>query len=301
MRIAAIDIGSNTSLLLIVEQGQKGFQILSDKIYFTRLAEGMGLREDFSEKALLRLSEAFSSISYELKKWKVDKISIVATWACRQVKNKNRLHELSRTYHLPPIQIISPEKEAELSFNGAFFGLSSRFFNPLVIDIGGGSTEIVSAKKSYSLNIGSVFLTEKFLGTEALSPEDHKKLIRHIHFVLEAVGDFLRQDYDHIIFVAGIPITLAFMEYNTSDIDQIHGQILKDSQLKFWLDKLADLSVEERKKIPHLPEYRADVIISGLLVLYEILKRTGKKEFVISSTGLRYGLVLEQLIDRIVT
>ena len=295
MRIAAIDIGSNTSLLLIMEYGKDGFKVLSDKIYFTRLAEGLEFREDLSERALFRLSEAFSSISYELKRWKADRISIVATRASRQAKNKNRLYELGRKYRFPPIQIISPEKEAELSFKGAFFGLKFDFFKPLVVDIGGGSTEIVSAKKSYSLNMGSVSLTEKFLGIKALSPKDRRRLTQYIQSLLKSVGDFLREDHDPIIFSAGVPITLAFMEKNTSEINQIHGQTLKESQLVFWLDKLAALSVEERKKIPHLPQYRADVIISGLVILDEILKRTGKKEFVVSTSGLRYGLILEQL------
>ena len=295
MRIAGIDIGSNTSLLLIAEQTEEGFEVLSDKIYFTRLAEGLEHRSELSESALSRLEATFSSMRETLNKYPVDKLSIVATSASRQAKNQNRLYELGKKYQFSSIEIISPKREAELTFIGAFFGLGHEPSHPLVVDIGGGSTEMASTKKSYSLNIGSVSLTERFLSEKALSQRDRLILIQYIKTSLKKVEPFLKEDYDALIFVAGTPVTLAFMEKKTSDSNQIHGLLLKEEQLSFWMEKLAALSVEERKKQPHLPEHRADVIVSGLSLLYEILKLTGKKEFIVSATGVRYGLILEQL------
>ena len=295
MRIAGIDIGSNTSLLLIVEQGEKGVQVLSDKIYFTRLAEGLESQKYLTESALSRLDSAFSSMRETLDHFQTQKISIVATSASRQAQNKNRLYEIGRKYQLDPIEIISPKREAELTFIGAFFGLGQEGSRPLVVDIGGGSTEFAGTKKSYSLNIGSVSLTERFLDEKALTKASRLALAQCIQSHLKSIESFLKEKRDLLVFVAGTPVTLAFLEKQTSDSNQIHGLILTEDQLLKWLEKLAALSVKERKQIPYLPEHRSDVIIAGLLLLHEILKITGKKEFIVSATGVRYGLILEQL------
>ena len=294
MRVAGIDIGSNTSLLLIVEKTNSGFEVLSDKIYFTRLAENIQKNSHISESALSRLEQAFISIREHLDQWQVKNISLVATSAARQADNKNKIFELGQKYNLSPIQIISAEREAELTFIGSLFGLGHSTENPLVIDIGGGSTEFVSSKKSYSLNIGSVSLTERFLSHKALSHLEKKILNQYIQKKIKPITKFLKENYDHLIFTAGTPTTLAFIEKQTSDMNKVHGLVLNKVQVSSWLEKLSQLTVEERKKIPFLPEHRIDVIISGLSLLQNILEQTGKKEFIVSATGVRYGLVLEK-------
>ena len=163
-----------------------------------------------------------------------------------------------------------------------------------MVDIGGASTELVSLKKSYSLNMGSVILTENFLNPKsAVSLDDKKSLNQYIQSQLNPMDNFLKEDYDDLIFVAGTPVTLSFIETQSSDSNKIHGLRLQKDQVQFWLDKLSSMNVEERKKVPHLPEHRADVIVSGLSLLREILKRTGKNEFIVSAGGVRYGLMLE--------
>ena len=294
MRVAGIDIGSNTSLLLIVEKTDQGFEVLSDEIYFTRLAENLEKDSQISESALSRLEQAFHSMRKNLDQWKVKNYSIAATSAARQAVNKNRIFELGAKYNLSPVKIISSAKEAELTFIGSFFGLGQSAEKPLVVDIGGGSTEFVSSKKSYSLNIGSVSLTEKFLSHKALSDWEKNSLNQHIQKQIQSVESFLLEDYDLLIFTAGTPTSLAFMEKQTSDTNKVHGLILQQQHVLFWLEKLSRLTVEERKQIPFLPEHRTDVIIAGLSLVKNILDKTGKKEFAVSATGVRYGLVLEQ-------
>ena len=278
-----------------MEQTEKDIQVLSDKIYFTRLAEGLENQGYLTESALSRLDSAFFSMRETLDRWQVKKISVVATSASRQAQNKNRLYELGKKYRLDPIEIISPEREAELTFIGAFFGLGHEGSSPLVVDIGGGSAEFAGTTKSYSLNIGSVSLTEKFLDEKPVSRTNRQALVQCVQSHLKGIESFLKEKRDTLVFVAGTPVTLAFMEKQTSDSNQIHGLTLTEDQLLFWLEKLAALSVEQRKKIPYLPEYRSDVIVSGLIFLHEILKSAEKKEFIVSATGVRYGLILEQL------
>lgn len=143
--------------------------------------------------------------------------------------------------------------------------------------------------------MGSVSLTERFLKPGALSEKDYLPMLEHIKRELDSLESFFNEDYDNLIFVAGTPTTLAFMEKKTSDLNAVHGLKLNENPVEFWLEKLSSLPVKERKKIPHLPEHRADVIVAGLSLLREILKKTGQKEFIVSATGVRYGLILEQL------
>ena len=295
MRVAGIDIGSNTSLLLIVEKTKEGFEVLADKIYFTRLAENINKKSQISESALSRLDKAFQSMRESLDEWRVKELSIVATNAARQAQNKNRIFELGDKHNLKPIKIISPEREAELTFIGSLFGLGHSIENPLVIDIGGGSTEFVTSKKSYSLNIGSISLTERFLSPRALSHLEKTTMNQHIQKELNSIESFLNQEHDLLVFTAGTPTTLAFMEKQTSDTNTAHGLLLTKKQVQFWLEKLSQMTVEERKSVPFLPEHRTDVIVSGLTLLQNILDKVNQKEFIVSATGVRYGLVLEKI------
>ncbi|MBC6414806.1 MAG: hypothetical protein GDA46_00200 [Bdellovibrionales bacterium] len=294
MRLAGVDIGSNTSLLLIVEKTETGFEVLADEIYFTRLAENMEYSSKVSDSALARLEKAFQDIQKKLKSWDIKEYSIVATSAVRQAENKKNILDLANQYFLSPLQIISSQREAELTFIGSFFGLGQTCFNPLVIDIGGGSTEFVDSKKKYSLNIGTVSLTERFLSLKAISLSERKNLNEFILKKLQHLESFLKESHDKIIFTAGTPTTLALMETKTTDMNKIHGLILQREQVDFWLSKLSQLSVEERKKIPYLPEHRTDVIVAGLSLLNQILHLSEKTSFLVSVTGVRYGLILEK-------
>ena len=296
MKIASVDIGSNTTLLLVVEKNKEIFNVLEDEIYFTRLAEGIEKNKEISKNALVRLEKAFKSIREKLDALNVNKVCIVATSASRQANNQEELFVLANKFGFSDLQIIPSEEEASLTYLGAFFGLKKEIVKPLVIDIGGGSTEFVSSEDAYSLNIGSVSLTEKFLTPNPVSRVEKISLFQFIEKQLEPLQSFLEKDYQTIIFVAGTPIALAFIEKETSDPNKVHGLYLTQDVVEFWLNKLSKLSVAERKsQVTHLPEYRSDVIVSGLSIMQLILKKTQKKKFIISAAGVRYGLILKQL------
>ena len=89
-------------------------------------------------------------------------------------------------------------------------------------------------------------------------------------------------------------MSLACMEQKTDDTNKIHGTAFSREKVDFWFDKLSSLSVEERKKIPFLPKYRVDVIVSGVAVLKQLFSFLNRESFTVSATGVRYGLFLEQ-------
>lgn len=294
MTFATIDIGSNTTLLLIMAKEGDTFKVLCDEIYFTRLAEGIWETGEFSETALIRLEKAFQSIKSHLEAFQTARVCAVATSASRQVKNQSRLFQLAEKYGINSMEVISPKREAELTFLGSLFGLGHEFQNPLVVDIGGGSTELVSSRKSYSLNMGSVSLTEKFLSVNSLTRIEKLGLLNYISRQLEPLKDFLRDTYDGVVFTAGTPVSLSFMENKTEDANKIHGIAFQTDRANFWFERLSSLSLEERKQVPFLPKHRVDVIVSGVAILKQILALIGRKNFIVSATGVRYGLILEQ-------
>ncbi len=299
MRLAGVDIGSNTTLLLAAERTASGFQVLSDRIYFTRLAEGLRETGRLIPAALLRLESAFASIQTVLKELKPDRLSIAATSAAREAANKDELLKLGEKHGLSPIEIISPEREAELTFIGSLFGLGhENLSSPLVVDIGGGSTELANSSKSCSLSLGSVSLTERFLTPQAPSRIEMAGLKAAVESGLEAAAPFLKEECGSLVCAAGTPVTLAFMERQTSDPNKIHGLALRAARADFWLKKLAGMSLEERKSVPCLPEHRSDVIVSGLMILSGILEKAQKSRFIVSAGGVRYGLIWEQAQSR---
>lgn len=293
MKVAAVDIGSNTTLLLIAEKTKTGFKVLEDKIYFTRLIEGFNKNKKISEQALLRLEEAFKDIQSCLKNNPVEKISLVATSASRQAQNQEQLFALAHRYDFHNLEVISSKREAELTFVGAQWKLPQTFQNPLVIDIGGGSTEITSLHKKISIKIGSVSLTENFLHHEILSLNEKQKLEQAIQKELKPYETFLTSSFDSIVFTAGTAVTLGFLETQSDTEDQVHGLCLNQNKLDFWLQKLSQMNLKQKEQLKHLPVHRRDVVVAGLSILQQVLIATGRQDFIISSTGLRYALILE--------
>ena len=295
MKFAVIDIGSNTTILMIVEVTGDSFKVLLDKIYFTRLGEGIDSQKVIDPKSLARLEESFISIRNFLEEFQVTESFLVATSASRQAENKTDLFDLVKKYKFQSLDIISEQKEAELTFLGALYNLPQQFKNPLVIDIGGASTELASHNQKYSLKMGSVSLTEKFLDHNPVSPSQKENLNNFILENLAKYKDLFCQNFDAIVFTAGTPVSLAFLEKNSDKDTSVHGIDFTEQRLDFWLDTLSKASVQERHNLKYLEKYRADVIVAGLMLLKQILKATKKTQFIISGTGLRYGVALRQI------
>ena len=289
MKLASVDIGSNTTLLSVVKKEKDTFHILQEEIYFTQLAENFSSQKRFTKEALHRLEDAFQKIKNIITQHQVTKIWIVATSASRQADNSSELFRIAKKYQLPQPEIISQLKEAKLTFEGSLFGLNQNNKHPLVIDIGGGSTEFSSHNQVYSLPIGSVIMTEKF-------KDNAEKLTLYAQKQLLPIQNFLNDSYTEIIFSAGTPVTLAFLEKNENDPKNIHGLKMTLQHVESWLHKLSLMSLKEKEQLP-IPKPRARVIFSGLTLLKTILVSTKCTSFLVSTGGVRYGVILKKLKD----
>ncbi len=294
MRVAALDLGSNTSLLLIanVEDGQ--LQVVHDETTITRMGQGVHATREFHVDALARLEACFANYRGTILRHACDKVIAVATSAARDMKNAAKLLELGHKYDIP-IHVVSGLKEAELTFNGALSDWVERD-GLAVIDVGGGSTEIISRQygqlDACSVDIGSVRLSELFVKTDPIANSELDKLRAYIETALEEALMPAGPFHD-VVAVAGTPTTLAALDQAIPFQENlIHHYRLTMTKMKHWLDRLSALPADARAALPGMQPGREDVIVPGVLILQSVLHALNKNEMIVSTRGVRYGVAL---------
>ena len=221
----------------------------------------------------------------------MNKVRCVATASARLAQNSDELLELAKRYGFF-IDIISAENEAQISRYGALFNLSVEPTKQVVVlDIGGASTEISTDTQFFSLNMGSVSLTESMLHQDLPSQIELKNLKESVLAEINTLPKTVFHKNSTLVATAGIPTTLMALEKKQTEIKQIHGNILNSCQIQQWYKDLTQLNIRERKNLPAMPVYRADVIIAGVSILKEIMNYFQWEKCVVSTTGLRYGLL----------
>ena len=265
-------------------------EVLEDQIFFTRLAEDLSHTRKIKKSALKRQEAFFQKARDLISAYSVDKVKCVATASARLACNSNELLKLAKIYNFS-IDIISPEAEAQISRRGALFDLSVETKRAVVLDIGGASTEISTEENFFSLNIGSVSLTEKLLYQDPPSQVELESLKQYVVQEIKSLPVEIFYKNFILVATAGIPTTLMALEKNPTEIIHIHGDTLDISQVQKWYEKLTHLDNKERRKLPAMPIYRADVIIAGVSILKEVMHYFQWQKCVVSTTGLRYGLL----------
>ena len=262
-----------------------------DRIFFTRLAEGFSQKKEIRSIALKRQETFFQKAQEIIHNYSVDTVKCAATASARLAQNSEALLSLAKRYGFS-IDIISAQKEAQISRCGALFNLSSVVSKQsVVLDIGGASSEISTETQFFSLNIGSVSLTEKLLYQDPPSPLELESLKQCILAEIKSLPREIFHDNLILVATAGIPTTLMALEKKQPELEQIHGNILHIHQIQQWFENLTTINVVKRRRLPAMPVYRADVIIAGVSILKEMMLYFKWKKCVVSTTGLRYGLL----------
>lgn len=295
MRVAALDLGSNTFLMLVAEVNDQGrvTEVLFDECVVTRLSEGLEKSQHFSPSALERSEKCLKAFSEKIIEWKVEKVKAVATSAARDAKNSFELFHLVNKYQIPT-EIISGQQEAELTFYGAFDGATD-LSNVAVIDVGGGSTEVIGISegqvKGSSLNIGGVRLTEKLITQHPIPEVELKELENYVRDQFESHRNLLPESVKQVFAVSGAPVTLSALENGVDfNNDSLHGSCLTVEQLCKWQLRLSRMSLEERLSLTGLQRGREDVVVAGATILLVALQVLGVSELTVSTRGVRYGL-----------
>ncbi len=306
-RVAAVDIGTNSVLLVIAAAGPGGPRPLLERATITRLGEGVDKTRRLAPAAVERNLACLRSYAADLHAHGSPPLDVVGTSALRDAHGAEAfLDEAERILGVRP-RVIAGDEEARLTFRGALSGLSLHG-RLLVFDIGGGSTELIVGdaagaappESRVSLDIGSVRLFERHVHTDPPAEGELVRVEAQIRSALSAAEPLTRLargEPTTLVGVAGTVTTLKAVELGMPAYDaaRVHGAVLTLSAVEALYARLAGMSLAERVALPGLEPKRADVIVAGALIVRELLRAAGATQAVVSDRGVRFGL-LEQLI-----
>ncbi len=296
MKCASIDIGTNTILLLVGEVGHDMREIV-DITTTTRLGEGLhenGFLLDVPMARSLEVLKQYCGITASLK---VEQIYCIGTSALREAQNSSRFLEMVKKECGLSVEIISGQQEAYYTYQSIKNDGSIRGDRLFIIDIGGGSTEMIIGDRENmlecrSLPVGVVKLTEMFI-------QHDPPLDQEIGAAKNHIQSFLRDSFDHheCLFVGtgGTITTLANMKMGLKDFDKesIHGVSLSLADVDTMLSEMRKLTNLQRAHIPGMEKGRETIIVQGTLLLREIMFYTGRSHCIVSTWGVRYGVLFE--------
>jgi exopolyphosphatase / guanosine-5'-triphosphate,3'-diphosphate pyrophosphatase len=301
MRVASADIGTNSTRLLVAEVGADGTVSEVERLLeITRLGEGVDSSGVLGEVPMTRVTDALERYAVRAAALGAERLLAVATSAVRDAANRDDF--LARVAASGfTARLLTGEEEAATTFAGV---CSRAPGDPpvsadgtLVIDVGGGSTELVlggpdGVAWSRSLQAGCVRMTERFLGEEIVGDDAFAASAAAVDGLLEVVPDDVVAATKRAIAVAGTATTIAAIAHGGYDASAVHGARLTRDQVRELQSRLGALSLAERREVPGLEAARAPVIVAGLAVLGRVLDRFGLAEAVVSERDILHGAAL---------
>jgi exopolyphosphatase / guanosine-5'-triphosphate,3'-diphosphate pyrophosphatase len=303
-RIGVFDLGSNTILLLVM--GADG-TVIRDQARITRLGQGVFDRGELAPDAVERTRAAIIDFARLARADGVEALVAVGTEALRRARGGGQfLAELVRDGLVDAARLLSGDEEAELTVEATRLSVGRDRAALAVIDVGGGSTEVAwrdSASapiRGVSLPLGSVRLTEAHLPRHPIPSADLAALRDRVLIATEPLARALPHGLPPdaaVVAVAGTATTLAAMELELAVYDpaRVEGFVMERPRVVAWIERLADLGVPERRRLPGLEPGRADVIVAGLVCLELALLRLRAGRFTVSERGVRHGVALRIL------
>jgi exopolyphosphatase/guanosine-5'-triphosphate,3'-diphosphate pyrophosphatase len=286
MRVGVVDLGTNSTRLLVADVDDGRVDEVERQLTITRLGERVDERRRLLPTAVARVRNVLSDYRRELERAGAERVLAIATSAVRDADNGEAfLGEVEWSYGFST-RLLSGEEEAELTRRGVANG---RGLDPgtLVLDVGGGSTELITGDDRISLDLGCVRLTERFLHSDPPAAEELDAAARAVREALPAL------EPKNAIGVAGTVTSLAALELGAYDAERPPGYRLGRETVERELARLASLPLAERRELPGLEPERAPVIVAGAIVVDEVLKRYGLDELEVSERDLLHGAALE--------
>jgi exopolyphosphatase/guanosine-5'-triphosphate,3'-diphosphate pyrophosphatase len=307
VRVATVDIGTNTVLLLVAERenGRAPIRAVLERAEITRLGEGVDRTRVLAPAAVERTRACLDDYARVVSESRVDRIAIVGTSAMRDAPGGEPLTAFVRSAFGAEVRVLTGDEEARLTFRGALRGLP---LDPAslaaVFDIGGGSTEITVVRLvgsrlelhfARSFDLGSVRLTERFVAHDPPAADE-----------LRAIDETLRRAFAHVpslppgvvpVGVAGTMTTLAAVALGMETYDgaRVHGHTLGVPELAALVGRLGSCRLDERRALSGMVAKRADVIVAGGAIAVALLEHWGVASTRISDGGVRWGLAEELL------
>ena len=304
-RYAAIDIGTVTCRMLVVDADESGLYELTREYAITNLGEGVDATGELKLEAIDRVVRAIDGFlavrdSLSTPDHPVVRTVAVATSAARDARNAADFAARLRERGIE-LSVIPGSREAALSFSGASIDFSGERL--MVVDVGGGSTEVVMGVGgaeplcAHSFNVGCRRVTEKFLVSDPPAPEE---LARARAWIREQMASWFADQakeaasLERVVAVAGTATTVVSIRerMETYDSSRVHKARVSRQDLLEVYERLAALPLSERMQVVGLDPKRAPVMVAGLLILLEVLDFAGIDAFTVSETDILHGITL---------
>lgn len=305
-RLGAIDIGTNSIRCIVVETDSQGnFRVLDDEKAQARLGEGLSESGAISDAAIERAIEALSRMKRICAGLGADIAAVVATSAIRKATNRAMVLTQIKAATGLDVEVISGEKEAELAALSVHHNFDMEQQRFAMADIGGGSVEIVVAVGDHtetiiSLDLGAVFLTETYFHHDPVSSNEVDKVRKLIRKALKAHGIGKGLAVSCLIGSGGTMTNIGsmIMAMRGEQYESVHRYEVLHSEVIHMLALIARSTQKERLLIPGLNPERADIILAGILVVDELMRRLRTNLLRINGQGIREGLILHSLHQR---
>ncbi|MBK7106622.1 MAG: hypothetical protein IPH62_15215 [Ignavibacteriae bacterium] len=301
MNIASIDIGSNTVLLLIAKVENNNLFPLINLYNSPRLGKGLLPGKEIQHDRINHLLEILTLYKNKIIEYRCEKVLLKATNAMRIASNSDEICTLVKSKLDLEIEIIDGNTEAEFSYLGASSSMP-KAEEKMVIDIGGGSTEIIYGKSNniifkHSFQTGVVSLTEKYFKNRPIEETNIKEAELFLHQLFEKIYFNIPQKLTTIA-VAGTPTTLSCIKQNLRDYDEkkVENSHLNFSEILKLKNKIINIQPNEMlTNFGNVVKGREDVLFAGILILESIMKMKNLDIIYVSGRGLRYGIIIDYI------
>lgn len=294
MRVAAIDCGTNSVRLLV----RDGDDELHREMRIVRLGQGVDRTGRLAPEAIERTRVALAAYADTIAQLEATRVRMIATSASRDATNRDAFTAMVHdTVGVAP-EVISGAEEAALSYAGAVTAMTDVQHPVLLVDLGGGSTELVLGPeplRAHSMDVGSVRMTERHLHDDPPTAAQIDAVVRDVSAALDrAQDDVTWQDASTVVGVAGTITTVAAIALGLDEYrrDLVHGARLTPGQIGEVVDRLLTLDHDGRAAITAIHPGRVDVIGAGALVLRTVLERSGAPDLVVSEHDILDGVAL---------
>ena len=301
MRIAAIDIGTNSIHMIVVQvRPDLSFEVVDREKDMVRLGAGGLDGRNLTPTAMAAALQTLSKFRRLAESHKVDEIVAAATSATREAENGGDfIAEVDRQTGIR-IRVISGTEEARLIHLAAGYGVDIGGTTAVVVDIGGGSVEVTLGTATQltharSFKTGVIRLTERYVQSDPLSGRDERRIIKHLN---REMGSYLDQiaarGFDRVIGTSGTILSLGTMAAgNNGRADDVRNRRVSAKALHRLRKNIVESDIQERLRIPLMDPRRADLSVAGSVLFDTIIRRLGAEEFTLCDLALREGLVLD--------
>jgi exopolyphosphatase/guanosine-5'-triphosphate,3'-diphosphate pyrophosphatase len=302
MRVAAIDVGTNSTRLLVAEEREDGFRPIERRMMITRLGQGVDQLRRLQPEALERTLATIADYAAACGEYGVERLRVTGTSAVRDARNRDQFFSgVERLTGAAP-EMLSGEQEARLTFLGAASDLDDDDEPKIMVDIGGGSTELIvgtrAPERLVSLDIGCVRMLEKHLLSDPPTGDELASMRAEINAELRGARPVLEVPAGaRLVGLAGTVTQLATLKAGVPvyDPDVTHHAVMSHGDVRMLARRLEALPYEKRRRIKGLEPGRVDVIVAGAEILLATMEVFDAAEVLVSEKDILDGLVIELL------